>query len=315
LVSQQIVSVGTLQEEHAALLESWKKNDYKMKEMLGKGGFGHVFLASSPKDRTQIAVKRIPHISSKQRRKNYQEVRFLMFCRGNPNILQFQSAFVPDPERNEMWLATEYLNGGTLTHAVSWHTFTEPQIAYVIHEVLLGLQFIHTNHLAHRDLKSANLMLTLDGVIKLIDFGLCSDVSQGEVVHMVGSPFWMPPEMIKRHPHGLPADIWSFGICCMEMANNHPPNRHSSISAMFVAAVHGYPDPFEEDKWSDQFDDFLSHCLQILPSHRWTVSQLQTHPFLNLRASKDHMVKLFNQIFLSNPHHDLMESDTKLDGN
>jgi serine/threonine protein kinase len=67
----------------------------------------------------------------------------------------------------------------------------------------------------------------------LVDFGLCSDVSQGEVVHMVGSPFWMPPEMIRRDPHGLPVDIWSLGVCLMELANGHPPNRKSSIKVQY----------------------------------------------------------------------------------
>jgi len=298
LLSQQIVSVASLQEEHATLLEPWKKTDLKMMQMIGKGGFGHVFLATSQKDKnTMLAVKRIPHISTKQRRKNYQEIRFLMFCKGTPNILQFESATVPDPERNEMWLTTEYLNGGTLTSAVSDHMFDEPEIAFVISEVLVGLQFLHTNQLAHRDLKSANIMISLRGEVKLIDFGLCSDISQGEVVHMVGSPFWMPPEMIKRQPHGLPVDIWSFGICCMEMANGHPPNRQSSISAMFIAAVYGYPEPFESDKWSATFKDFLQRCLQINPRDRYTVPKLQAHPFLVSKAPKESMIKLFCEIF------------------
>jgi len=302
LISQQIVSVATLQEESATLLEPWKKVDFKMMQMIGKGGFGHVFLATSQKDKTPMAIKRIPHISTKQKRKNYQEIRFLMFCKGTPNILQFESAAVPDPDRNEMWLATEYVNGGTLTNAVSEHPFTEPQIAYLCCELLKGIAFLHANMLAHRDLKSANIMISLTGDVKLIDFGLCSDVSQGEVVHMVGSPFWMPPEMIKRQPHGLPVDVWSFGICCMEMANGHPPNRHSSISAMFIAAVYGYPEPFEENKWSQSFTDFLDKCLQITPSDRWTVPRLQAHPFLLCRANRDQMTKLFCDLFEKNTY-------------
>lgn len=106
---------------------------------------------------------------------------------------------------------------------------------------------------------------------------------------MVGSPFWMPPEMIKREPHSLAVDIWSFGICCMEMANGHPPNRKSSImviklgfkathlnQAMFVACVEGYPEPFEEPNfWTDEFRDFIGCCLQRNPNDRWPVSQLQ----------------------------------------
>jgi len=180
-----------------------------------------------------------------------------------------------------MWIATEFLDGGTLTQAVANFRFQETHIAYLVKNILFGLSFLHKNMLAHRDLKSANIMLTVQGDVKLIDFGLCSDISQGEVVHMVGSPFWMPPEMIKRQLHGLPVDVWSFGICVMEMANGHPPNRKSSIEAMFVAAADGYPLPFEEPEiWSDQFNDLLSHCLLCDPYERWTANQLLEHPFL-----------------------------------
>jgi len=194
----------------------------------------------------------MPHETTKQKRKNFQEIRFLRFCRGHPNILNLYSASLV---RDELWLTTELLDGGTLTQAVSAHQFQELEIAFVAKEVLNALNFLHTNQMAHRDLKSANIMLTLSGGVKLIDFGLCSDVSQGKVVHMVGSPFWMPPEMILRQPHGLPVDVWSFGVCLMEMANGHPPNRKSSIKAMFVAATTGYTSPLESEKEMEISDE------------------------------------------------------------
>jgi len=178
--------------------------------------------------------------------------------------------------------------------------------------VLQALSYLHDNKLAHRDLKSANIMFDLSGSVKIstwelfhftffffktnirqnlvnfyvvfgiflkknpnplafglcfffffaVDFGLCSDISQGEVVHMVGSPFWMPPEMIRREPHGLSVDIWSFAICLMEIANGHPPNRRSSIKAMFQAGTQGYPSPLDYTRanWTPEFADFLSRC-------------------------------------------------------
>jgi serine/threonine protein kinase len=239
----------------------------------------------------------MPHLTLKQKRKNCQEIRFLLFCQGKPNILQYRQAIL-EQDRSEIWLATEYLEGGTLTQAVSTWTFIEPQVVYVVRQVLSGLAFLHKNFLAHRDLKSANIMLTVHGDVKLIDFGLCSDISQGEVVHMVGSPFWMPPEMIKRLPHGLSTDVWSFGICCMEMANGHVPNRKSSIAAMFISASDGYPMPFEEPSdWSEEFNDFIMHCLRCEPTERWSVPQLMDHPFLLKCATNEEMVKIFMDIY------------------
>jgi len=87
----------------------------------------------------------------------------------------------------------EFLEGCTLMQAVSVHKFTEPQIAYIAKYLLRGILFLHENQIAHRDLKSSNIVLTLSGSVKLIDLGLCTDVSQGPVTHMVGS--------VRHHTH------------------------------------------------------------------------------------------------------------------
>jgi len=297
LIDQNIVSVNAFADEYGTLLTTKPEFKIEQTQSIGRGGFGEVFLSQTIKEKIPIAIKRMPHLTLKQKRKNCQEIRFLVYCQGKPNILQFRQAIL-EQDRCEMWVATEFLEGGTLTQAVSTWTFHETHIVYVVKQVLAGLSFLHSNFLAHRDLKSANIMLTVNGDVKLIDFGLCSDISQGEVVHMVGSPFWMPPEMIKRQPHGLSTDVWSFGICCMEMANGHVPNRKSSIAAMFISASDGYPMPFEEpEDWSDEFNDFIMHCLRCDPTERWTVPQLLEHPFMAKCASKDEMVKIFVDIY------------------
>jgi serine/threonine protein kinase len=297
LIDQSIVSVASFTEEYSSLLTNKPEFKIEQTQSIGRGGFGEVFLSHTIKEKIPIAIKRMPHLTLKQKRKNCQEIRFLLFCNGKPNILQFRQAIL-EQERGEVWVATEYLEGGTLTQAVSTFTFHEPHIVYVVKQVLSGLAFLHKNFLAHRDLKSANIMLTVHGEVKLIDFGLCSDISQGEVVHMVGSPFWMPPEMIKRLPHGLSTDVWSFGICCMEMANGHVPNRKSSIAAMFISASDGYPMPFEEpEDWTDEFNDFIMRCLRCEPTERWSVPQLLEHPFLAKCATKEEMVKIFVDIY------------------
>jgi len=277
------------------LLTECLKKSYKVTHQVGKGGFGRVFLSKSELDGdTQIAIKRMPHETTKQKRKNFQEIRFLKYCHGHPNILKFIRASL---FREEIWLVTEYLDGGTLTQAVSVHKFNELEIAYIGREILNALHYLHEHQLAHRDLKSANIMLEMNGGVKLIDFGLCSDISQGEVVHMVGSPFWMPPEMILRRPHGLLVDMWSFGICVMEMANGHPPNRKSSIQAMFVAATVGYAEPLEGTHWSTEFRDFITKCVQLLPEARMDVATLQKHPFLKKSFEKTEMAEFCKSIF------------------
>jgi len=242
----------------------------------------------------QVAVKKVPHRSSKQIRKNFQEIRFLKYCINHPNIIQYIRS---TKYEDRMWVITEFIDGVTLSHAVTVHQFTETQIIYVAKNILYALDFLHDNQLAHRDLKSANIMLGVNGAVKLIDFGLCSDISQGEVVHMVGSPFWMPPEMIKRQPHGLLVDIWSYAICLLEMANELPDYK-SSFTAMYVTAVRGYPDPsFKKEKWSEDFYNFLICCLNSNQKERWTIKQLLQHKLIiNNYTQQQDMAETFKII-------------------
>jgi len=297
-ISQDIVSTAALDAEHKALLCIFRESDYTFIKKLGKGGFGHVFLAEEKKTLEKVAIKKMPHATEKQRRKNFQEVRFLQYCtrNGAPGIVEFRRAAIID---NEMWLLTEQIDGGTLTQAIARSPkFSEAELAYIACELLRGLKFLHDNLIAHRDMKSGNIVLGKDGAVKIIDFGLCSDISGGEIVHRVGSPFWLPPEMINHEPHGLPVDVWSFGICCMEIVNSHPPHQRSALRAMFVAATEGYPDPVEDKSlWSDSVRDFVGRSVIKDPKQRWTVDQLLLHDFIEKRTDKQSMSALFTKIF------------------
>jgi serine/threonine protein kinase len=131
-----------------------------------------------------VAIKRVPYTSSKDKRKALQEVRFLRYCGEHPNIVGIHRAHLV---KEELWMVMEFLEGATLMQAVSIHKFSELQIAYIARYMLKAICFLHENQIAHRDLKSSNVMLTTSGSVKLIDLGLCTDVSQGQVTHMVGS--------------------------------------------------------------------------------------------------------------------------------
>jgi len=195
----------------------------------------------------------------------------------------------------------EYLEGGTFEEAARVWNFNEANLAYVAKELLKGISYLHANQLAHRDLKSANIMMSIQGQVKLIDFGLCADMSTGFPRHMVGSPFWMPPEMIQGKPHTYAVDIWSFAVSLLEMANQKPPMIESAVKAMFTVAIEGYQQLFiEPDKWSDTFKDFLGLCLKVDPDERATADQLLQHAFIQKADSRSNMEHILRRIFLSN---------------
>jgi len=249
-------------------------------------------------DKTIYALKVMPNIDSKERKFNIAEIDFLSFC-NHPNIVKFKEAY---ETQNSFWVVMEYMEGGTLDQAVKAYSFEESQIAYVIRDVLKAVEYLHSENLVHRDLKSGNIMLTIDGDIKLIDFGLCVDISHGPKTSMVGSPYWIPPEMIKREQHNQKADIWSLGICLIELCNQKPPCSKNPFKAMFNAATIGIVDPFDRPKdWTQNLQAFTKLCLCIDPVTRPEATALLTDIFLtNNVCSREQMKKIVSGIFLLN---------------
>ncbi|GAM23659.1 hypothetical protein SAMD00019534_068340 [Acytostelium subglobosum LB1] len=278
--------------EHAQL-----KKLYKDPDQIGKGGFGTVYFARSTKEKKMVAIKKMPHVTKRQITQNFREASILSKC-NHPNIVKLITCHL-DKDQN-MWLIMEFMEGGTFEEAAKAWKFNENNLAYVAKELLKGLHYLHTNGMVHRDLKSANIMMSVEGKVKLIDFGLCEDVSSGSPCHMVGSPFWMAPEMILGKPHSTPVDIWSFAISLLEMANQRPPMMESAVKAMFTVATEGAAGFDEPHIWSDTFKDFLAQCLRPDPEERATADQLLKHQFIRKADTRDNMENILKKIFLTN---------------
>ena len=110
----------------------------------------------------------------------------------------------------------------------------------------------------------------------------------------------MPPEMILRQPHGPAADIWSMGVCLLELANHRPPDNSSVLRHMFKVATGHAPGLDEVDRWSPLMRDFLGHCMRIDPSQRSRAAVLSQHKWLlQQAATQAEMAKLLRSIFMS----------------
>jgi hypothetical protein len=271
------------------------KKYYRSIEFSGKGGFGRVFAAKDVATKRRVAIKRVPHVTEKDKRNNYCEIAFLSQCK-HPNVVNFIRAW---EVKDEAWIVTEFLEGGTLSEAVKVHQFSERHIAYVAREILKALKYLHSIDFVHRDLKSGNVMMSIEGHIKLIDFGLCCEVASGPRVQMLGSPYWIPPEMIKRKPHACPADIWSFAVCVLEMFLKELPNASSRLYAMFTAAADDIQDAIPP-KASPMAKDFLSKCLIINPAKRASAEELLQHPFVTQPKLEEGIKDVLRGVFVSN---------------
>ncbi len=210
---------------------------YAVHERIGRGSFGDVFRGVEKASRAEVAIKIIDLEDADDEIEEIEkEIRVMTSC-SCPQLTTYVASYIFG---SRLWIVMEYLAGGSVTDLIEMHMeaeenhhvlplLSEGQIAVVLREVLLGLQYLHTNrNMIHRDVKAANVMLAMDGSVKLGDFGVTGQLSHRVTKRQsfVGTPYWMAPEVINEAGYDTKADIWSLGITAIEIATGAPPNAH-----------------------------------------------------------------------------------------
>ena len=162
-------------------------------------------------------------------------------------------------------------------------TLYEGEIATILKDTLEGLVYLHARRKIHRDIKAGNILLSSEGHAKLADFGVAGQLTDTMAKRntVIGTPYWMAPEVIQEIGYDCLADIWSLGITALEMAEGKPPYGHiHPMRAIFMIPSNPPPSFRQPDKWSFEFVDFVSRCLVKNPENRATAAQLLQHPFI-----------------------------------
>ncbi|ODN01288.1 Serine/threonine-protein kinase PAK mbt [Orchesella cincta] len=224
----------------------------------------------------------------------------------HPNIVEMYDSFLVE---DELWVVMEYLEGGALTDIVTHARMDEEQIATVCKQCLKALAYLHSQGVIHRDIKSDSILLAADGRVKLSDFGFCAQVSQElpKRKSLVGTPYWMSPEVISRLPYGTEVDIWSLGIMVIEMVDGEPPFfNEPPLQAM--RRIRDMPPPKLKNthKVSTRLIGFLERMLVRDPTQRATAAELLQHPFLREAGPPSVLVPLMqnlNRSMMGMPNH------------
>lgn len=259
---------------------------------LGDGAFGKVYKAQN-KETNVLAAAKVIDTKSEEELEDYMvEIDILASC-DHPNIVKLLDAFYYE---NNLWILIEFCAGGAVDAVMLEleRPLTESQIQVVCKQTLEALNYLHDNKIIHRDLKAGNILFTLDGDIKLADFGVSAKNTRTiqRRDSFIGTPYWMAPEVVmcetsKDRPYDYKADVWSLGITLIEMAEIEPPHHELNPMRVLLKIAKSEPPTLAQpSKWSSNFKDFLRKCLEKNVDARWTTSQLLQHPFVTVDSNK-----------------------------
>ncbi|KAF9453114.1 Pkinase-domain-containing protein [Macrolepiota fuliginosa MF-IS2] len=260
-------------------------NDYQLGDSLGKGAFGQVYRtyrssrALNWATGETVAVKEIQlsNIPKAELGEIMSEIDLLKNL-NHSNIVKYKG-FVKT--REYLYIILEFCENGSLHNIVKkFGKFPENLVAVYISQVLEGLVYLHDQGVIHRDIKGANILTNKDGTVKLADFGVASSVTAGAAnAAVVGSPYWMAPEVIEQSGATTASDIWSVGCLVIELLEGHPPYHDlDPMPALFRIVQDDCP-PIP-DGASPIVKDFLYHCFQKDCNLRISAKKLLKHPWM-----------------------------------
>ncbi|RNF11313.1 putative protein kinase-like protein [Trypanosoma rangeli] len=257
--------------------------------VLGSGSYGAVHLGILATGRL-VAVKYISTQNSTKKALFQVETEVNMLKElSHPNIIRYLGCRT---DHDYVLIFMEFAVAGNLTSIIrSFTGLNESVIRYYTYQMLLGLRYLHQKGVVHRDVKGENVLVDGLGVVKLADFGSSknllgiNDHSRAGCDTLVGSPYWMAPEVIRNEPYGTKADIWSVGCTVVELLNGGvPPWRKEFDNVVSMLYLVGNTDVMLTipEGSSELCRDFLKKCLERDTTKRPSAEELLKHPWLGL---------------------------------
>jgi|EP00670_Eutreptiella_braarudii_P006278 hypothetical protein len=255
--------------------------------MLGCGSKAEVYLGQK-EDGEYLAAKKLQFGNQRVMDTIASEIELLSSL-DHPHVIKYYGCKYYE-EKGIVYIFLQYMARGTLSDYIecSGGGLTENTVKAFSTHIMKGVKYLHSKGVVHRDIKSANVLIDENGVLKLSDFDVSKGLeglSKSRGCHtLVGSPYWMAPEVCIGEPYGVKADIWSVGCVVIEMLTGQLPwpQFDNFVDAVTVIGACTGPPPTLPKNLPAALDSFVRCCLESNPDERPSAEDVLRHPFLNM---------------------------------
>jgi serine/threonine protein kinase len=201
--------------------KDWSLENFEIGKPIGRGKFGHVYLARESRSKFIVALKvlykkQLMKLNAEHTLRREIEIQSHL---RHPNICRLYGWFW---DEKKIYLILEFATGGEVYQELTAQVFSEPKAANYIYQVIQALKYLHSKKVIHRDIKPENLLNCM-GTIKLSDFGWSTHSVENNRKTFCGTLDYLPPEMVNKVSYDNSVDVWSVGILAFEFITGSPP--------------------------------------------------------------------------------------------